>query len=91
MNEHKYICCDFSVMFMEIYRLCGVPGVTAVARDGVGDTSILSSSSIADLAPDCSSTSSTAEGERFDGGVPALHRLLGHASRVRIRSPLFCT
>ena len=42
-------------MFMEIYRLCGVPGVTAVAGvtvvagDGVGDASIRSSSSIADL------------------------------------------
>ena len=63
---------------MAIYRLCGIPGVTAVAGvivvagDGVGDAS-------------------TAEGERFAGGVPDFLRRLDHASRVRIRLPLFCT
>ncbi len=34
---------------MAIYRLCGVPGVTVVAGDGVGDAFIPSPSFVADL------------------------------------------
>ena len=43
------------------------------------------------VAGDGVGDASTAEGERFAGGVPAFLRRLDHALRLRIRLPLFCT